>query len=369
MRAETPLQLHRRLPGYAPTPLLELPPGLAPGAARTLVKLESCRFGLPSFKVLGSAWAAYSLLCDRLGDGPTGPPDLADLGERLRAKGRIPVLVTASDGNHGRAVAWTARQLGIGAEVVVPQGTSRSRIEAIEREGAEVEVAGADYDQAVARAAARSGGDRLLLQDTAVPGQAGAEELIVAGYSTIFSELGRQLRGSGAGLTVVVPVGVGSLALAALRYLRSRGGRPRLVTVEPTEAASLERSLAEGRPVTLPGPQATSKVGLRCGSISAAAWPELALGVEEAVTVDDQPVDRALCELAGLGVEVGECGAAPLAALRRLGAGWSAAAGTIVLLATEGPTDAGRWRQLVGRDPSPPRTGAGEGTGAGGGPG
>ena len=116
--------------------------------ARVLVKDESSRFGLPSFKVLGASWATHCAVGDR----------------------RDVTLVCATDGNHGRAVAWMARRLGLPATVFVPADMVAARRAAIAGEGARVEVVDGTYDEAVERAAALASDDMLVIQDTAWPG-------------------------------------------------------------------------------------------------------------------------------------------------------------------------------------------------------
>lgn len=349
-----PIELHRRLPGYAPTRLVDLEVVDRPG--RILVKLETERFGLPSFKVLGASWAVARRVTAWMGNEAASAAGLEALTQGLDHLGRRPTLVAATDGNHGRAVAWTARQLEVPADIFVPAGTAPARIEAIRGEGATVRVVDGDYDETVGVAAASSGEDRLLVQDTTVAGRASGVGHVVDGYATIFDELDDQLAPDAPGpIVLVVPVGVGSLAVAAARFLRHRRGAGRLITVEPVEAASLRRSLELGRLTSMPGPHTSCMVGLRCGSISADAWPELQAATDLSVAIEDSDADAAMRWLAERDVVVGECGAAALAALRqadadgRLATLLDGAEGTVVLLATEAPTDPERWERVVGR--------------------
>jgi diaminopropionate ammonia-lyase len=354
MTARRPIDFHRRLPGYRATRLVEIPDPPV-GATRAFMKLEVDRFGLPSFKVLGASWAVADRVAGWLGlSAPVA--DLDELRAALDCRTVRPTIVAATDGNHGRAVAWSARQVGCPADIHVPAGTARSRIDGIAGEGARVHVVDGDYDTTVAAASdlAADGSDHLLVQDTTVPGHDSGVEAVVAGYTTIFDELEAQLPADATDpLVLVVPVGVGSLAVAAARFLADRSSPGRLVTVEPTEAASLLRSLEVGRLVSLPGPHVSCMVGLRCGSISADAWPVLAGATDLAVSVEDHEADDAMRWLATRDIIVGECGAAPLAALRRAGTNGSLSAltdgaGTAVLVATEAPTDPERWREVVG---------------------
>ena len=349
-----PIDLHRRLPGYVPTRLTEL----GPAHRGAVLKLETSRFGLPSFKVLGASWAVARRVGTWLGAGSASVDSLEHLARALHLHGRRPTMLAATDGNHGRAVAWAARQLDCPCEIFVPAGTAEARIRAIRSEGATVHVIDGDYDETVAAAATSASADRLLVQDTTVAGHETGVDAVVDGYATIFEELESQLPPGRPGpLVLVVPVGVGSLAVAAARFLGRRPAEGRLITVEPVEAASLRLSLEQGRLVSLPGPHTSCMVGLRCGSISADAWPELRAATDLAVAIEDAEADAAMRWLAERGIVVGECGAAALAALRQLEADGRLAGlvdraeAMVALIATEAPTDPERWQSVVGRPP------------------
>jgi diaminopropionate ammonia-lyase len=311
---------HAGLPGYAPTALTELPALAAElGVGRVLVKDETDRLGLPAFKVLGASWAVHRTLRH-------STPDR---------------LVTATDGNHGRAVARTARLLGLGAHVVIPEVVPPAAVAAIAEEGAEVAVIPGDYDEAVRRAAdlAAEPGS-LLVQDTAWPGYTQIPGWIVEGYSTLFGELDEQVAGPPD--LVVVPVGVGSLAQAAVTHCRSCPDGPSVLAVEPDTAACVLASLVADQPVTVPTGH-TVMAGLNCGTPSDLAWPVLRGGLDAAVAVTDRAAADAARDLAALGVPAGACGAATLAGARaalsdpgrRADLALPADA-TVVLLCTEG---------------------------------
>ncbi|WP_239590106.1 pyridoxal-phosphate dependent enzyme [Streptomyces aureoverticillatus] len=325
---------HSGLPEYAPTPLTELP-SLATelGVGRVFVKDESTRLGLPAFKALGASWAVHRVLAGR-------------------APGAHVELVTATDGNHGRAVARIARGLGQRAHVFVSQGVHPGAVAAIEGEGARVTRVAGDYDEAVRAAAgaarAEAAAGAVLVQDMGWEGYEEVPQWIVEGYSTLFSEIDAQLADAGAGLPdlVAVPVGVGSLAQAAVTHYRSRGvPGPALLAVEPTVAAPLLASLTRGESVSVTAGE-TVMAGLNCGTVSGLAWPLLRAGVDAAVSVRDAAALAAGRELGVLGVSSGPCGAASLAGVRvgLTGAGSPArreALGvgprsTVVLLSTEG---------------------------------
>ncbi|HEY7859716.1 MAG TPA: diaminopropionate ammonia-lyase [Candidatus Nanopelagicales bacterium] len=326
------LAFHRTLDGYAPTPLVDLP-SLASqlGVGHVLAKDESSRLGLPAFKALGASWAIHRALRDRAGHAPA-------------------TVVTATDGNHGRAVARFARLLGHRACIWVPDGVHPTAVQAILDEGAEVTVVGGSYDEAVAAAArAAKGDDEVLVQDTSWDGYEQIPAWIVEGYATLFTETDAQLAEAGLAGTdlVVVPVGVGSLLQAALSHYRRIGAAPgpAVISVEPVTAACIAPSLAAGHAVTV-DTGVTVMAGLNCGTPSSLAWPYIESGLDAAVAVTDADDVRAAHDLAALGVAAGPCGAAGLAALRLtlLGDGHEDrrahlhvdADSTLVLVVTEG---------------------------------
>lgn len=287
---------HRSLPGYSPTPLVDLP-ALAEhlGVGRVVVKDESSRLGLPAFKVLGASWAIHTVL-----DRQPGAH-----------------LVTATDGNHGRAVARMAAHFGTTATVFVPAVMLRETAALIESEGADVRWVDGDYDatvQAAARFAAEDAG-RALVQDTAWDGYEDVPGWIVDGYRTLLEEIDEAL-GKAPDL-VAVPVGVGSLAQAVVAHYRRPGVRTTtsVLSVEPDTADCVITSLLTGQPASVPT-AATVMAGLNCGTISTLAWPVLKAGCDAAVVVPDDAALTASVDLASLGISSGPCGAATLAGVR-----------------------------------------------------
>ena len=327
---------HRGLPGYAATPLAEAP-GLAAelGIGRLFVKDESARFDLRAFKFLGASWAGFRAVAART--GYAGPAALDVLRAQLRERGTAGqaglALVTATDGNHGRAVARTARLLGLPARVYLPRLVPAVVIDRISAEGARITVVDADYDGAVA--AARSDADgvagAVLIQDTAWAGYEQVPSWIVDGYETMFAEIDAQLSAVGVSAVdlVSVQVGVGSLAQAAVAHYRSSAlaaaARPRLLCVEPDTAACVLRSLADGALVSVPT-DVTVMNGLNCGTPSSIAWPYLRGGLDAAVAVTDDDARAAVAGLASAGSAAGPSGAAGLAGLRAALTGPDAAA-------------------------------------------
>ncbi|MEP6953851.1 MAG: pyridoxal-phosphate dependent enzyme [Solirubrobacteraceae bacterium] len=309
---------HRALPGYAPTPLRSLD-GVAAelGLGAVWLKDESARLGLPAFKVLGASWAAELALRDAPGTH---------------------TLVAASAGNHGRAVAQVAALRGLRCRVFLPARSVPARRDAIAGEGAEVVVLAGTYEEACAAATAAAAQEGVLeIADVGPHATA-----VIDGYATLFAEIDEPVD------VVLVPVGVGSLAAAAVR------AHPRVIGVEPERAACLTAALAAGHPVEIDTP-GTALAGMDCARVSEGAWPDLRGGIERTITVTDDETHAAMRELAALGLRFGDCGAAPLAALRRA----ALAPGTrALLIATEGVTDPEGYAAVLSA-PGPPRARSG----------
>jgi len=352
------LAFHRRLPGYEPTPLFCVP-SLAErlGVGSLLVKAESSRFGLPSFKMLGASWAVYRTLRERLGSDLEPWHDVDELAARLSPL-RPFKLVAATDGNHGRAVARMARLVGLGARIFVPSGTTDARIAGIAAEGAEVTVVPGNYDAAVARSAEEEGLRAAVISDTSWPGYRDVPRWVSEGYSTMFTEIDSSLAAAGRRQpdTVVVPIGVGALAAAAVEHAQRHGGHSALVGVEPTDAACATASALAGELVTLEGEQRSIMVGLNCGTPSPIAWPIVSRGMAGFLTIGDEWARRAVRELAAVGVEAGETGAAALGGLDALRDRGGPDAleqlfgptADVLVLVTEGASDLGAWRRILG---------------------
>jgi diaminopropionate ammonia-lyase len=307
-------QFHSSLPGYRPTPLVELPELAAElGVAAVFVKDESDRLGLPAFKILGASWAVNCALSQRSGFEPAR--SLAELADRT---GPV-TLVTATDGNHGQALARLAALLGLAARIYVPAGTSQETVQAIASEGAQVLQTDLVYDEVVWAAASSTAGHRgdLLVQDTAWQGYEQIPQWIVEGYGTLFDEIDVQLGGRPVHL-LAVPTGVGSLLQAALQHYRdpSFQQQPTHLAVEPVTAACVTASLAAGKQVSVDTSAPTSMAGLNCGTISAIAWPVIRDGLDASVAVTDDQAHAAMRRLHELGVTAGPCGGASLAGVR-----------------------------------------------------
>jgi diaminopropionate ammonia-lyase len=348
------------MPAYSPTLLLDAPEFAERlGVGRVVVKAETRRMGLPSFKILGASWATYKAICEHIGHEPEPWSNINELARNL-AHLRPFKLATATDGNHGRAVSFMARLLGFECDVFVPAGMVRARIEAMEREGATVTVVDGDYDDAVARAAEEAGAGCLIVSDTSWPGYETTPAQVVEGYSTIFAEVDSALDASGLDRpdVVVVPMGVGAFMAAAVTHYRSDEHRPVIIGVEPLDANCVQASVLAGELSHVPGPHRSIMVGLNCGLPSLTAWPRLASGIDWLVSVDDDAARLAMRELADAAVASGETGAAALAGLDAILADEGArgelgdlSGSTILIVVTEGATDPDNFEAIVGRSP------------------
>lgn len=346
-----PLDFHRRLPGYEPTPLTEAP-RLAEtlGVGRVWVKDESSRLGLPAFKILGASWAVYRALEEHSENGIGAWDDFEELRERIEPL--LPLaLAAATDGNHGRAVARLAGLLGLEARIFVPADMVAPRVEAIAAEGAAVTVVDGGYDEAVARSAEEAGERCLVISDTAWPGYEKVPRWVIEGYSTILWEIEDELarRGEAGPDLVVAQIGVGAFAAAVVAHFRAKRADLKILGVEPEGTACMLASVEAGRIVSLPAPRASIMAGLNCGTPSRVAWPVVSKGVDVFVSIEDEWARRAMRLLASAGLVSGETGGAGLAGLlaladdaeqeptrRLLGMNGEA---NVLLFNSEGPTD------------------------------
>jgi diaminopropionate ammonia-lyase family len=322
---------HKALDGYEPTALLSLD-ALASelDLDGIYIKDESSRFSLPSFKASGASWGCFRALISHLSLDLT----TATLEQVASvAQSRPCRLLAATDGNHGRAIAWMARSLGIESSIYVPHDLHPNFLRLIAAEDAEVIVVQGDYDFAVSTAASAAAAleNNILVQDTAFEGYEDIPTWIIDGYATIFTELEEQLRELNAKpTTIITPVGVGSLAQAVITYAKGRRGLD-TVAFEPETAACLHASLVAGKATSIITSN-TINSGCNCGTLSSISWPYLRDYVDLSTTVSDYETHIAVQELHRHNVNAGPCGAAGLAALKRLVAEGHVAKGSSVIL-------------------------------------
>lgn len=375
---ENARRVHSALPVYAPTPLVRLD-GLARrlGLKAVFVKDESKRFGLNAFKGLGGLYALFRLVCRELGiDARTASfGDLKSYVPRGRIGGMA--FVTATDGNHGRGVAWAARELGCEAHVLMPAGSCAARAEAIRSLGAECRVMEVGYDDAVRFAAklARENG-WFLVQDTSWPGYTDVPSWIVQGYTTMAEEAASQMetQGVAAPSHVFVQAGVGAMAGGVVGYLarRWREYGPRFVTVEPENMACVYRSaqIGDGCPHAAVETGPTIMAGLNCGEPCTLTWPVLRDLCSWYVKCADFIAANGMRVLASPApgdaqVVSGESGAVTAGLLCEIASESSLSAlkkkmgldgsSVVLLFSTEGDTDPESWERIVHRGayPSP----------------
>jgi diaminopropionate ammonia-lyase len=334
-------------PGYAATPLVRLD-GLARrlGPAALWYKDEGGRFGLGSFKALGGAYAVRRVL------------------ERQARPAREVTVTCATDGNHGRSVAWGARLAGCNCVIFIHATVSEGRAAAIRSYGAEVVRVPGNYDDAVRHAAAEAARHGwFVVSDTSYPGYREVPVDVMHGYGVMAAEILRQLPAGEVPTHVFVQVGVGALAAAICAKLWLAWGprRPRFVAVEPARADCLLQSIAAGRPVAVHGDLETAMAGLACGEVSEAAWEILREGTDVALAIGDDWALEAVRTLANPRkgdpvVVAGETGGAGLAALLALQDRPELralieldATSRVLLLGSEGDTDPEIYRRIVGR--------------------
>ncbi len=356
-------------PGYAPTPLLALP-GLAArlGLARLWWKDEGRRFVTGSFKALGGPYAVGRVVQAAVERATGRRPTMAALAAGEHADIAHTVTVTcATDGNHGRAVAWGATMFGARAVIFVAEGVSEGRAAAIAAYGATVERVPGSYDDAVRHAASTAAARGwTVVSDTSYEGYTDIPRDVMYGYGLMADEAMAQLATGQAGVLpthVLVHAGVGAWAAAmCARFWQEWGAaRPRFVVVEPDRADALYKSAVAGHPVVVPGPHDTVMGGLACGEISLLGWEILATGADDFVVIPDERAIEAMRALATPAagdppVVAGETGAASLGALlaARADPALAAALGLdatarVLLFGSEGATDPAIYRQLVGR--------------------
>jgi diaminopropionate ammonia-lyase len=368
------LDFHRSLPGYEPTPLRELPDlAFRLGLGAVLVKDEAKRFNIKAFKALGASYAIYRFLKKQWQSRFTTaftPASFQD-AEVLAKLGAF-TFCAATDGNHGRAVAWTAKKLGQKAVIFMPADSVSARVENIRGEGAVVVLVAGTFDDCVKRCAADAAANNWqAISDTAYPGYREIPGWILLGYTSIFAELEGILHQPGkAGVDVVIlPAGVGGLAAAgAFYYSKTYGAiRPVLICVEPVSSDCFLESIrfGKGEPLPTRGRQTSIMAGLNCGIPSPLAWPIVRDAMHFFLAVGDGYAEQAMRRYAHpLGMDPrivsGESGASGLAALFALTNSEKLASirsrlplnqnSRVLLLNTEGDTDPVNFEKIVKDD-------------------
>jgi len=356
---------HESLPNYKPTPLVRLS-SLADklGIDELLIKDESQRFELNAFKVLGASYAIAKVLGNKLNLG-----DYELTYERIlseKSKFQEITFATATDGNHGRAVAWAAEKFSCKAIVYMPKGSSLARLKAIKQFGSEASITDKNYDDTIIHAEkmAKDNG-WVLLQDTSWDGYEEVPIHIMQGYFTLITEFLRQEQNIWP-THVFVQAGVGSLAAAILAYLYNLTNKttPIFVVVEPQGAPCLYESikLCDGEPYRIEGDLATIMSGLACGEPSHLGLLILKAGTNAFIKCSDDVARRGMKvlgnPLAGdQAIISGESGAVTLGLVYELLSNRQpcnikdelciTSNSKILLFSTEGDTDPDAYREVV----------------------
>lgn len=362
---------HESFPQYSQTPLTKLE-HMADylGVKEVYIKDESYRFGLNAFKVLGGSFAMARYIASETGKDVSELPYCVLTSDALREEFGQATFFTATDGNHGRGVAWAANRLGQKAVVHMPKGSTQTRLENIAKEGAAVDIQEMNYDDCV-RLAAKEASETprgVIVQDTAWDGYEEIPAWIMQGYGTMAMEAGEQLKAAGCERPthIFVQAGVGSLAGAVVGYFSNlyADNPPVFVVVEADVAACLYKGAAagDGDIRIVDGDMQTIMAGLACGEPNTISWDILKNHVKVFLSAPDWVAAKGMRMLAApmkgdAPITSGESGAAPFGALAAittmedyrelkniLGLDETS---RVLLFSTEGDTDPERYKNIV----------------------
>lgn len=336
------------------------------GVSSIHLKDEGHRLGLGSFKALGGSYAVLRLVLEEAGRQFDRDVDVSELHTpELRAVAAGMTVSCATDGNHGRSVAYGAKLVGAQCAVFVHSGVSDERIAAIARFGAQIIRVKGNYDDSVAEATRVAAEQNwTLVSDTSWPGYERIPGLVMQGYTALLSEALRQLPERPT--HVFIQSGVGGLAAAVAGHFSVLLGheRPFFTVVDPSRAACLFESARAGHSVKVALAQSTVMAMLECCEPSLIAWRVLSRTADAFMTIDDEDAISAMKRLANptesdLAVVAGESGGAGLAALLKAASDPELRAkiglvpnARVFLINTEGATDPRLYEELVGMTPA-----------------
>lgn len=343
--------------GYAPTALLSLDEIAATaGVGSVLYKDESTRFGLGSFKALGGAYAVLHYIAGRLSRETGKEVSLAEVRTgKFAAEAAAITVATATDGNHGRSVAWGAKQAGCQCRIYIHAGVSKGREDAMAEFGAEVIRIKGDYDESVRLAAseAKANGWQVI-SDTSYEGYMDVPRQVMAGYTVMVREILDQMKSPPS--HVIIQAGVGGLAASICAAFWAELGekRPTFIITESEHAACILESMNNKAPSQVTVEEETIMAGLSCGEISLIAWEILSRGASAVVTLPDQGVAPAMRYMASLGIEAGECAVPGIITLLALSKDKNLMqsldldkTSTVLVLGCEGATDPVLYRRII----------------------
>lgn len=362
---------HESFPQYSKTPLQKLEKMAEYlGLGEVYIKDESYRFGLNAFKVLGGSFAMARYIAKQTGKDVSELPYHVLTSDKLREEFGQATFFTATDGNHGRGVAWAANRLKQKAVVYMPKGSTETRLNNIRKEGATATIEEVNYDECVrmAAAAAAKTENGVVVQDTAWDGYEEIPAWIMQGYGTMAMEANEQLSEYGCDRPthVFVQAGVGSLAGAVQGYFANRypENPPTVVVVEADVAACLYKGAAagDGDPRIVDGDMQTIMAGLACGEPNTISWDILKNHVKVFISAPDWAAARGMRMLSAPikgdpQVTSGESGAAPFGVLAcimtmdeykdlREAIGLDSSS-RVLLFSTEGDTDPERYKNII----------------------
>lgn len=362
---------HESFPQYNRTPLAKLD-HMAEylGLKNVFVKDESYRFGLNAFKVLGGSYAIAKYIAQKTGKDVSDLPYSVLTSDELKKELGSITFYTATDGNHGRGVAWTCNRLHQPCVIHMPFGTTQTRLNHVLAEHATATIEELNYDDCVRKAAAEANDDPngVIIQDTAWDGYEEIPTWIMQGYSTMAYEADEQMEGYGCDRPthIFVQAGVGSLAGAIQGYFANRykGNEPKVVVVEASVAACLFKSAyaGDGNVRFVDGEMLTLMNGLACGEPSTISWDILRNHVHTFVSCPDWVTAKGMRLLAApikgdVPVTAGESGAVTMGLLynimknddyKKLREELELDADSKVLMfVTEGDTDPDRYKSIV----------------------
>ena len=362
-KAQKAINEIKNWPNYAQTPLHSLKAMAADSKfADIWYKDESHRFGLKSFKALGGAYAVLCQLQKVIKLARNKEASIKDLLEHKYQKALANTVIScATDGNHGRSVAWGAQLFGVPCIIYIHKDVSVGREQAMQAFGAQVIRITGNYDASVRQAAADAKEfNRLIVSDTSYEGYLEVPKDVALGYTVMLAEVVEQLAGE-IPSHIFIQGGVGGLASAVAGYFWDLWGdkRPRLIVVEPIAANCLQRSAMAGKVQHVEGDLETLMAGLACGEVSVLAWEILANGADDFMTLSEDAVAPTMRLLASgnaaqCQIEAGESAVAGLAAAliaskdthyrNTLGLNQQS---KILVFGTEGATDPELYQQLI----------------------
>ena len=362
-RAGLALERISNWPGYQVSPLHNLD-GLAArcNVGRIHYKDESARFGLKSFKALGGSYAVAQQLLKEIARVSGEQPTMDDLFQKKHIDiVRKLTVATATDGNHGRSVAWGAQMFGCACVIYIHADVSAARENTMSNLGADVRRIDGNYDDSVREvAAAAAENDWIVVSDNSYDGYIEIPKDVAAGYTVMLSETAEQLGGH-IPTHIFIQGGCGGLAATVCGYFWERWGeqRPRLIVVEPEQANCLQQSVLTGKMTVVDGKLETLMAGLACGEVSLLAWEILATGADDFLTLPEEMVPISMRALArsedgDTSIEAGESAVAGVGALIALSGDVAArealgvtVESSILLFGTEGATDPELYEKLI----------------------